>query len=359
MAARPNFMKIAPLVRFYQNSQEMNDLFEIVLVHTGQHYDDTMSNSFLHDLEMPTPNYNLEAHGVGLVNLVSNVLVEFEKVCKKEEPDLVLTVGDVSSTLACSIVTKYLKIPLCHIEAGLRSNNRNMPEEINRLMTDSVTDLFFTTSSGANTQLMKEGIPENQIFFVGNLMIDSLDYFYKKNPTSIRVQETFLNKKFALLTLHRPNNVDSKKSLEHYLHGLREVSKKIPIYFPCHPRTKSKIEEFKLTKYFDDKNFVIGEPANYLDMIALYEKAALVLTDSGGIQEETTFLSIPCLTLREDTERPVTVDQGTNIIVGSDFEKISLHVDQVLSDTFKKGQAIQFWDGKAAERIWNVLAKNL
>ncbi|CAD7779323.1 UDP-2,3-diacetamido-2,3-dideoxy-D-glucuronate 2-epimerase [Candidatus Methanoperedenaceae archaeon GB37] len=306
----------------------------------------------------------------------AKIMIEFEKVCLRERPDLIIVVGDVNSTIACALVASKLGIKIAHIEAGLRSFDRAMPEEINRVLTDAISDYLFTTCEDANENLRKEGIPEEKIYFVGNVMIDTLLRYKERAKKSNILEKLGLNKdlqvrSYALLTLHRPSNVDNRETFINILKALKDVSEKIPIIFPAHPRTQRQIKSFGLEKYFNfvniesnscvniENSINLLDPLSYLDFLNLMANAKFVLTDSGGIQEETTILNIPCLTLRENTERPVTLKEGTNTIVGSNPEKIISKSMDILNGKKKIGRIPKLWDGKAAERIINILIEKL
>lgn len=367
--ARPNFMKIAPIWHEIQrhNAKNPEKPINAVIVHTGQHYDVNMSGSFFHDLELPAPDIYLGVGSASHAVQTAKIIVEFEKVCLERNPDLVIVVGDVNSTLACSITASKLLIPVAHVEAGLRSFDRTMPEEINRIVTDALSNFLFTTCRDANENLRREGIDKGKIFFVGNVMIDSLKKFSERIPLGkvksekLRILEKLGLKKqgYALLTLHRPSNVDDKDSFERILKALREISKRLSVFFPAHPRTKKQIELFKLQSYFSDSGIKVTDPVGYLDFLNLMINSKFVLTDSGGIQEETTALNIPCLTLRRNTERPITVSQGTNTIVGDDTAKIIREANKIIDGSYKQGNTPELWDGKAAKRIVQVLREKL
>jgi UDP-N-acetylglucosamine 2-epimerase (non-hydrolysing) len=365
--ARPNFMKIAPIVRAINKTSQIGQRNQInyKLVHTGQHYDYEMSQSFFDELEMGRPDIFLGVGSGSHAVQTARIMTAFEKVCLKEQPDIVVVVGDVNSTMACAIVAAKLCTPVAHVEAGLRSFDRTMPEEINRLVTDTLADFLFTTEHSGNENLVKEGIRPEKIFFVGNVMIDTLLRFKTKANDNAKMK---LDKKdYALLTLHRPSNVDNKDVFKNILEPLQEISKDIPILFPAHPRTEKQIKSFRFDKLF---NFIEMTPGNaislkhsvnlssplpYLEFLNLMSKAKLVYTDSGGIQEETTILGIPCLTLRENTERPVTIEEGTNILVGNNRTKILEESYKILNGNGKKGRIPHLWDGRASERIINIL----
>ncbi|MBI5747835.1 MAG: UDP-N-acetylglucosamine 2-epimerase (non-hydrolyzing) [Nitrospinae bacterium] len=353
--ARPNMMKVAPLIKEIKIHKELTPL----LLHTGQHYDEKMSKVFFNDLSMPEPDIYLGVGSGSHAVQTAKVMVEFEKVLLSENPDFVVVVGDVNSTMACAITAVKLHIPVAHVEAGLRSFDRTMPEEINRIVTDSVSDYLFTTSEDANENLKKEGIPAEKIFFVGNVMIDTLLNHKEKADRSDITQRLGLKKgEYAVLTLHRPSNVDGKESLERILDALLYIQKRIKIVFPVHPRTLKMIKEYGFSDITKEiKNLIILEPLGYLDFLKLMNDAMFVLTDSGGIQEETTILQIPCLTLRENTERPVTVMEGTNTIVGNDKERIIKEAENILNNGGKAGRVPKLWDGRAAERIVEIIIK--
>jgi UDP-N-acetylglucosamine 2-epimerase (non-hydrolysing) len=358
VGARPNFMKIAPVIRAIDkhNSASSGEPIEHVLVHTGQHYDYEMSQVFFEDLELPQPNLHLGVGSGSHSEQTGKIMIEFEKALLKERPDLVIVVGDVNSTLASALAAAKLHIPVAHVEAGLRSYDRSMPEEINRLLTDAIADYLFTPSPDADENLSKEGIPPEKIFLVGNVMIDSL-LFHRDKASQRQVLSKLRLEKgdYALLTLHRPNNVDDKPSLLRIITALRQIAQRIPVVFPAHPRTRKSIAEFGLGQPLEGQRILLIEPLGYLDFLKLEMNARLVMTDSGGMQEETTVLGIPCLTLRETTERPITISQGTNTLVGSDGPRIVEEAFKILDGKGKKGSCPELWDGKAAERIVAVL----
>jgi UDP-N-acetylglucosamine 2-epimerase (non-hydrolysing) len=353
VGARPNFMKIAPIHRLMQLSKKI----EPILLHTGQHYDRKMSKVFFDDLEMPEPQIYLGIGSGSHAEQTGKIMIELEKVMLELQPDLILVVGDVNSTLAASLVASKLHIPVAHVEAGLRSFDRAMPEEINRVVTDSVAEMLFVTEESGEQNLLSEGVSKDKIFFVGNVMIDSLLNFQKKARNSkILHQLNLEHRSFALVTLHRPSNVDSPEAMAKILKAFEKIEKKIKIIFPIHPRTKKMIEQLDLGERINlNENFTMVDPLGYLDFLCLMENAAFLLTDSGGIQEETTVLGIPCITMRENTERPITVDLGTNVIVGMNTEKIIRESFKILSGKFKTGQIPPLWDGKAAQRIVKII----
>lgn len=356
VGARPNFMKIAPIM----DEMKKHSRIEPILVHTGQHYDREMSKLFFDDLKLPKPDIYLGVGSGSHAVQTAKIMVEFEKIVIKEKPDLVVVVGDVNSTIACALTAVKLFIPVAHVEAGLRSFDRDMPEEINRILTDAISDYLFTTCCDANNNLLKEGIPKEKIHFVGNVMIDTLlKQIDKASDSDILDKLNLKSKNYTVLTLHRPSNVDDKETFVRILDAFEEIQKKIKIILPIHPRTKKRIEEFGLShKIKNMVNFKIIEALGYLDFLKLMSDSKFVLTDSGGIQEETTILKIPCITLRETTERPITVTKGTNIIVGSNKEKIIKESLKIIEGREKEGKVPELWDGKAAERIVNILLKN-
>ncbi len=347
--ARPNFMKIAPLIRELNNKE-----FFWKLVHTGQHYDYEMSKVFFDDLGIPEPDYYLEAGSGTHAEQTAKVMVKFEDVCINEKPDLIMVVGDVNSTLACSITAKKLNIKVAHIEAGLRSGDMSMPEEVNRIVTDSISDYLFVTEKEGMENLKREGKEEAQVFFVGHVMVDNLINKLDSLEGS-SFETTSLKHKpdqYLFLTLHRPSNVDNYEVFNKILTGLNEIAEEIPIIFPIHYRTRERLDHFGLKP---SDNIILLKPLSFSESLYLWKDAKAVLTDSGGLQEETTALGVPCLTLRENTERPVTVEIGTNTIVGTDMEKVKENVNIILHGKYKEGQIPELWDGKASERITEIL----
>jgi UDP-N-acetylglucosamine 2-epimerase (non-hydrolysing) len=350
--ARPNFMKIAPLLREFNS----RDTFESFLVHTGQHYDARMSENFFRDLGIPAPDINLGVGSGTHAEQTAHVLMKLEAVLLSERPDLVLVVGDVNSTLAATIAAVKLDIPVAHVEAGLRSGDRTMPEELNRLMTDVVASWLFTTEADGEANLLREGIDPARIHFVGNVMIDTLLANLERAKKLDTLERLGLTEgKFCLLTLHRPSNVDDPARLAELFGALEEIHDRVPIVFPVHPRTATNISEALGGR---DLKFQIIEPQDYLDFLRLMADAKIVLTDSGGVQEETTALGTPCFTLRDSTERPITVTHGTNTMVGADREVILREVMATLDGNPKVGNVPDLWDGKASERIANVLERD-
>ncbi len=351
--ARPNFMKVAPIFR----ESLKRDNLECKLVHTGQHYDYEMSQAFFEDLEIPEPHFFLEAGSASHAVQTARIMVAFEEVCREDKPDLVIVVGDVNSTLACSIVAKKLLVDVAHVEAGLRSFDLTMPEEINRMVTDSITDYFFCTEESALANLRHEGKPEDRIHLVGNVMIDNLLYQARRlEETDGSHFATYELKKahldYIFLTLHRPANVDSKECLQGITNALNRIAEEKPILFPVHPRTRKMLGQFHIGL---SNSIYLLPPLGFKESLFLWKDAALVMTDSGGLQEETTALGVPCVTLRDNTERPITVDLGTNMLAGTREESI-LHAYKVSIGKKEKQPSIPpKWDGRAAERIWNVL----
>jgi len=355
VGARPNFMKIAPVVRQMKRCENIEHL----LLHTGQHYDDAMSKIFFEDLALPQPDVYLCIGSGSHAVQTAKVMVEFETVLNEKRPDLVVVVGDVNSTLACSLVAAKLGVPVAHVEAGLRSFDRSMPEEINRIVTDALSNLLFTTELSANQNLEREGIQKEKIHFVGNVMIDTLLYCVKKSQeSSIMAALNLVKGEFALLTLHRPSNVDVKDTFERIISALEKIQQQIQIVFPMHPRTRARLAEFGFAGKFERMaNLIVTEPLGYLDFLKLESNCKFALTDSGGLQEETTVLGIPCLTLRENTERPATITEGTNTLVGTDPEKIIEESMKIFAGEGKSGRIPKFWDGKAAERIVAIICR--
>lgn len=353
--ARPNFMKVAPI---FAEMKRWPAEFEPKIVHTGQHYDAAMSDAFFDDLGMPKPDIHLGVGSGSHAVQTAKIMTEFEPVVLAENPDWVLVVGDVNSTIACALVCAKLGVRVAHVEAGLRSRDRSMPEEINRILTDSISDLLFTTSQDADETLKHEGIPAEKIRFVGNVMIDSLlDHLKLSERSTVRKDLDIEDKNYAVLTLHRPSNVDDKETFSGILDALLDISIKLPIIFPVHPRTKAKLEEFGFAERIARSDIRLIEPLGYLDFMRLYSGARLVLTDSGGLQEETTVLGIPCLTLRHNTERPITITMGTNVLVGTDPETIKSVAFEALNSPGKETSIPPFWDGKTSARICAVLTK--
>ena len=353
--ARPNFMKVAPLIKEFQKEK-----LNFKLIHTGQHYDYNMSKVFFDDLGIPEPDVHLNVGSASHAVQTANIMLEFEKIIIKEKPSLVVVVGDVNSTIACALVANKLHVKVAHIEAGLRCFNMKMPEEVNRLLTDQISDFLFTTEKSAELNLKREGIAADKIFFVGNIMIDTLIANLEKAKKLNMLDKYNLNKNdYALITLHRASNVDIKENLEKLVNILDFLQEKIKVFFPIHPRTKKNLEKFDLEKNIKDLNIVVSNPIGYLEFLNLMTNSKLILTDSGGIQEEASYLKIPILTARESTERPITVDEGTNTIIWNDLEKAKKYIEEILSNKYKQGKNIEKWDGHAAERIIEVIKEKL
>lgn len=353
VGARPNLPKIAPLIREMQFHPEIEPL----LVHTGQHYDENLSNIFFRQMGIPAPRVNLGVGSGTHAEQTAETLKRVEPLLLKQRPDLVLVVGDVNSTIAVSLAAVKLGIPVAHVEAGLRSFDRSMPEEINRVLTDALAEYLFATEDDAVHNLLKEGRPREFIHLVGNVMIDSLLHFLPLAHQSRIGDELGLRngkgwQRFGVLTLHRPSNVDSTDKLAELLGAIDTIAQQVPIVFPVHPRTQQRLTQSGI-KHHPQLRLI--PPLGYLDFLCLLSKATLTLTDSGGIQEETTALGVPCLTLRENTERPVTVSQGTNVLVGTNPSKIVAATEQILRGDSKKGRTPPLWDGHAAERIVEIL----
>jgi UDP-N-acetylglucosamine 2-epimerase (non-hydrolysing) len=353
VGARPNFMKIAPLMKEYSKY----DSFKPIIVHTGQHYDANMSDLFFNQLQIPKPNISLGVGSDSHSKQTAKIMEKFEDVCLDVQPDAVLVVGDVNSTMACSLVASKMGIKIIHLEAGLRSYDRTMPEEINRLVTDALADVLLTPSKDADDNLIKEGIPKSKIFFVGNIMIDTLFQFLPLAEKSQILDDLKIKKNdFILVTLHRPSNVDQQENLTKIINAFEQIQKEIKIIFPIHPRTRNKLNEFGLNENVKSlKNLILTDPIGYLDFQKLMINAKLVITDSGGIQEETTALKIPCITVRENTERPITVIEGSNEIVGLDMDKLLNFTNKALNNQWKDSKIPVFWDGKTGQRVLKVL----
>ena len=356
--ARPNFMKVAPLMRALSRKPES---FEAILVHTGQHYDFDMSDVFFRDLDMPRPRSCLNVGPGTHAAQTAKIMIAFEEVMLAEKPDLVVVVGDVNSTLACALVSAKLGVMVAHVEAGLRSFDRGMPEEINRVVTDAISDLHFVSEPSGMRNLRRAGVPKGRAFLVGNLMIDTLVASMPKIEKCTARQDLGLAEgPYAVVTLHRPANVDSRDSLEKILLLLGQVADRIPIVYPLHPRTRQRIRDCGLETAFSGlRGLRMVPPMGYVDFMALVQRSALVITDSGGIQEETTALHVPCLTMRENTERPVTVTQGTNRLVGTDEKALLSGVAEVLAGRWKQGKIPRYWDGRASERVVAILTATL
>lgn len=354
--ARPNFMKIAPIVRALKQYGGLG--FKII--HTGQHYDREMNDVFFEELGIPSPDVFMGAGGGSHAQQTAKIMLAFEELCQADRPDAVLVVGDVNSTLACSIVAKKLNIPVAHVEAGLRSGDMTMPEEINRLVTDSISDWFFVTEPSGVEHLRHEGKAEDAIHHVGHVMVDNVLFQAEKLAASTADFETTAfkqaNPRYGVVTLHRPSNVDDADMMRRIGGALREIAAEMPLIFPVHPRTRANMEKFGVEL---GANVTLVGPQAYMAFLSLWKDAVVVLTDSGGLQEETTALGVPCITVRENTERPITVDEGTNVLVGTDPARIVDEARKAMHGQGKRGKRPVLWDGKAAERIVAILAANL
>ncbi|SEA62040.1 UDP-N-acetylglucosamine 2-epimerase (non-hydrolysing) [Arachidicoccus rhizosphaerae] len=353
-AARPNFMKIAPIIEAINNHNIHEEIIDYRLVHTGQHYDKNMSDSFFDELGIPQPNVNLNCGGGTQAEQTAHIMMAFENELAANPADLVLVVGDVTSTMACSIVAKKMAIKVAHVEAGIRSGDMLMPEEINRIVTDAITDYFFTTSDVANINLRSMGIPDERIFYVGNVMIDTL----LKNRSRFRrpavwEQLKLKEKEYLVMTLHRPSNVDEETKLKYYIDELLESSTPLPLVFPVHPRTAKILNKLGVKH----NRLHLIEPLGYLEFNFLVENSKAVITDSGGITEETSIMNIPCMTLRDNTERPETISLGTNELIGADPHSIRPTMEKLFSGNWKQSKSIPLWDGNAAERIKDCILK--
>jgi UDP-N-acetylglucosamine 2-epimerase (non-hydrolysing) len=355
--ARPNFMKIAPIM----NAMKASDRLNPILVHTGQHYDVQMSSMFFEELQIPLPDISLEVGSDTQARQVARIMERFEPVCVEQKPQAILVVGDVNSTMACSIVAAKMNIRVIHVEAGIRSRDRSMPEEINRMVTDAIADILLPPSRDAVENLLAEGHSANKIHLVGNIMIDTLLNSRAKIDQSDILEKLDIEQAgFVSLTLHRPSNVDNEENFRKILSALEVIQREIPIVFPIHPRTRKMIAELNLGDYISGMhNLILSEPMGYFDFGKLISASRFVLTDSGGIQEETTVYGIPCITLRENTERPVTKWEGTNELAGCDTQKIIAFARKIMDGQWKKGKVPELWDGHTAERIISVLEKEL
>lgn len=359
VGARPNFMKVAPLQRAFQKFPEVQTL----IVHTGQHYDSAMSDIFFRQLELPQPDYFLGVGGGSHTEQTAKIMLAFEKILTDEKPDIVLVVGDVNSTIACALVAVKMNIAVAHVEAGLRSNDRTMPEEINRILTDSISDWLFVTEPDGLRNLRNEGVSEEKIHYVGNTMIDSLAYYLPKLD-EIDLPEDLHEKginpnEYIIVTMHRPSNVDTEEGLKQTLSVIKLAAGYKKVVLPLHPRTKNNLQKFGLeNEIFNHHDIIITEPLGYLPFIKLLKDAWLVVTDSGGIQEETTYLKIPCLTFRKSTERPITVTAGTNTMISElNVALVKEKIEELAAGNYKKGQIPERWDGHTAERIAEILVK--
>ena len=356
VGARPNFMKMAPL---YRELSLSSNRYEPQIIHTGQHYDEKMSKLFFNDLAMPEPSAYLNVGSGTQGKQTARIIERYEDlILSGDKPDLVIVAGDVNSTIACALVAKKLYIPVAHLEAGLRSYDDRMPEEINRVLTDRISDILLTPSLDANKNLEKEGIDPEKIYFVGNIMIDSLVAHKEKaeNSNIFHQLNMLPNEKYALVTLHRPSNVDEYEGLKMLLTSLEKIGRKIKIIFPMHPRTRKNIYDLGLSSFLNtDSDVIFTEPLGYLDFLKLEMNAKFILTDSGGIQEESTYFGVPCLTLRENTERPITITEGTNHLVDLNVESIVNSAREIIEGNVKQGKIPKYWDGKTAGRVIQVL----
>ncbi len=359
VGARPNYMKMAPIIRAFAAHEPA---LRSLLVHTGQHYDAAMNDRLFADLDLPAPDVNLGVGSASHAVQTAEVMKRFEPVIEQHGARAVLVVGDVNSTLACALVAAKREVPVIHVEAGLRSYDRRMPEEINRVLTDQLADLLYTTERSAHANLAREGIDAERAVFVGNVMIDSL---LASLPRAVPAEQLLsaagldpavLAGGYAVLTLHRPSNVDDPAVLGPLVEALRQIARRLPLVFALHPRTRNNLERFGLLGRLDAPGIIVLPPQGYLEMLGLMSRAVMVLTDSGGMQEETTALGVPCLTIRENTERPITVEQGTNTLVGIDPQALLAAVGDILAQGGKRGRAPEFWDGRAAQRIAAHLA---
>jgi len=363
VGTRPNFIKSAALIEEIKKHSEVDH----TLIHTGQHYDEKMSNLFFNELEIPKPDINLGIGSSTHENVMEEMKTKLKNEFKKYEPDFVIVVGDVNSTLAGAEAAHELGIKVAHVEAGLRSFDNTMPEEFNRIETDKISDFLFTTEKSGNINLKKEGVDKKKVFFVGNVMIDALlKHKEKAKKSDILKRHSLKGKNYCVLTLHRPSNVDKRKDFENVISIIKEIQKKIPIVFPIHPRALKNLNRLGLNKILSESNPEIDKdnlkllnPLGYLDFLCLMSNSKFVLTDSGGVQEETTVLGIPCITLRKNTERPVTVEHGTNLLVSTDRKKVVSKAMEVIDNRIKlKNKIPELWDGKAAERIVKILLNN-
>jgi len=362
--ARPNFMKIAPIVRALRAQARSAHVLSYKIVHTGQHYDRDMNEVFFEELGIPAPDMFMAAGGGSHAQQTARIMIAFEELCAAQRPDAVLVVGDVNSTLACSIVARKMGIPVAHVEAGLRSGDMSMPEEINRRVTDSIADWFFVTEPSAVEHLRREGKPEAAIHYVGHVMVDNVLYQADKlareggrfETSAWKDARRAAGERYGVVTLHRPGNVDAADVFARIAAALNAIARELPLIFPVHPRTRASLEKFGVEL---GPGVTLAGPQSYMAFLDLWKDAALVLTDSGGLQEETTALGVPCVTLRANTERPVTVEEGSNVLAGSDPDAILAHVGAILRGEGKRGRRPQLWDGHAAERIVALLAGEL
>jgi UDP-N-acetylglucosamine 2-epimerase (non-hydrolysing) len=357
VGTRPNFMKAAPLIRQLQTRP---DVFQSTLIHTGQHYDHSLSQVFFDDLKLPRPDLHLGIGSGTHAVQTGKMMIELELALSEIEPDLVVVFGDVNSTMATALVTSKMCLPLAHVESGLRSFDKTMPEEVNRLVTDRLADMLFVSEPAGLVNLRQEGISDEKVYFVGNIMIDALMVSLDAARGSDVLERLMLDEgSYAALTMHRPANVDHPDTLRRLVACAADISQRLPVVFACHPRTRKNMRRFGIDLESLPKSLMIVEPLGYLDFVKLQSAARIILTDSGGIQQEATYLNIPCLTLRDTTELVETIQSGTNTLCGTDAEKILGLVDEVMRDDYKRGSRPELWDGKAAERIVQVLTKEL
>ncbi len=349
--ARPNFMKIAPIMR---EIRKRSPSTKQILIHTGQHYDKNLSDVFFKDLGLPRPDYSLGVGSLPHGAQTGTIMIQLEPILQKTKPDLLLVVGDINSTMAGALTAVKMGIPVIHVEAGLRSGDRTMPEEINRMVTDCISSKLLTSCRDGDKNLIREGVNRRKIHFVGNVMIDSLKVALPYADKSQVLQTYGLKKRdYVCVTLHRPCNVDEPRNLLEIIAGLEEAAKKTKVIFPVHPRTLKALQKSKWKP--KSRNLLITDPVGYIDFLCLLKNSAVTLTDSGGIQEETTFLGVPCLTVRPNTERPITITEGTNRLIKSDRKSIFTNIRSVLSKPFPRKRIIKYWDGKAAGRIWKII----
>ena len=346
VGARPNFMKVAPVMAALEQHESVRQS----LVHTGQHYDRNMSDVFFEQLQIPKPDVSLGVGSGSHARQTADIMVKLEESLLEQRPDWMMVYGDVNSTVAAALVCAKLQIPLAHVEAGLRSFDRGMPEEVNRMVTDRLSDLYFTPSTDGDQNLIREGVDSQRIHCVGNVMIDTLKRLQSR---AVLPEVPGRAERYGLVTLHRPSNVDDSVAFQRILESLLTISRKCQLVFPIHPRTRARFPE--LIEQLQSSDILTMDPVGYLEFLALQQHALFVVTDSGGIQEETTYLGVPCLTLRENTERPVTVDVGTNILIGSDMDLLIQHVELILQGQAKSGSVPEFWDGLASQRVADVL----
>ncbi len=356
VGARPNFMKVSSIIREIDNGAQQNKIIDYRLIHTGQHYDPSMSASFFEDLNIPTPHVNFDVGSGSQAQQTAEIMIKYEELLSKSPTNLCLVVGDVNSTMACAITAKKLNVPVAHVEAGIRSNDWTMPEEVNRVVTDSISDWFFTTSISASENLYNLGVPKNNIFFVGNTMIDTL---LLKEPKFVKPSfwdnENLQLSNYFVLTLHRPSNVDSASLFKEMIFTLCDLARGLPIVYPAHPRTRKVIDMINEIP----NNLLITDPLSYLEFNYLVKHAKAVITDSGGITEETTVMKVPCITLRDNTERPETVEIGTNVLAGTNPKNLNKFFDKLFEGNWKKGKIPDKWDGKTGKRIVKAVSKIL